>query len=46
MSINLLITTETEDRPTKEEIQKELNKFLKDDPNLEDVEWVDTEEGD
>lgn len=46
MSINLLIKTKTEDRPTKEEIKQALDKYLKDDPEFQDVEWIDTEEED
>lgn len=46
MSINLVIKSNSEERPSKEEILKELNEFLKEDPNLESVEWVDTEEAD
>lgn len=44
MSINLVVKTNSQDRPSQEEIKAALDNFLKDDPKLEHVEWVDTEE--
>lgn len=44
MSINLEIESKSEERPTKEQIRSALEKFLKEDPELENVEWYDTEE--
>lgn len=46
ISINLVVKTGSEDRPSKEEIKAALDKFLDSDPNLHGVEWVDTEEFD
>jgi hypothetical protein len=46
MSINLAITTNSEERPSNEEVQKALDEFLKENKEAlsEGLEWVDTEE--
>lgn len=44
ISINLLIKTDSEDRPTKEQIAEALKSYQDKDPIYEHVEWYEHEE--
>ena len=44
MSINLAIESDSEERPSKSQIEEALKKVRDEDPDFEHVEWVDTEE--
>lgn len=44
MSVNIVVKTDSEERPTTAQIKEALDKALAEDPELAHVEWAGTEE--